>query len=94
MPNASTCIFHFSFVFFLIFQFPTESLDKWERLTVADALETCSFDDAETIVKQGEAGDDFYIIVEGCAVVLQQKAEVSTSAHRKLKLSSSSSGNY
>lgn len=55
----------------------TESLDKWERLTVADALEPCSFDDAETIVKQGEAGDDFYIIVEGCAVVLQQRVEVS-----------------
>lgn len=50
-----------------------ESLDKWERLTVADALEPVSFEDGETIVKQGEAGDDFYIIVEGCAVVLQQK---------------------
>lgn len=57
--------------------FLTESLDKWERLTVADALEPCSFDDAETIVKQGEAGDDFYIIVEGCAVVLQQRVEVN-----------------
>lgn len=54
----------------------TESLDKWERLTVADALEPVSFDDGETIVQQGAAGDDFYIIVEGCAVVLQQKAEV------------------
>lgn len=53
-----------------------ESLDKWERLTVADALEPVSFEDGETIVKQGEAGDDFYIIVEGCAVVLQQKNEV------------------
>lgn len=55
----------------------TESLDKWERLTVADSLEPVSFEDGETIVKQGEAGDDFYIIVEGCAVVLQQRAEVS-----------------
>lgn len=54
----------------------TESLDKWERLTVADALEPVSFEDGETIVKQGEAGDDFYIIVEGCAVVLQQKNDV------------------
>ncbi|XP_075164495.1 protein kinase, cAMP-dependent, regulatory subunit type 1 isoform X2 [Haematobia irritans] len=52
-----------------------ESLDKWERLTVADALETVTFEDGETIVKQGEAGDDFYIIVEGCAVVLQIRAE-------------------
>lgn len=54
----------------------TESLDKWERLTVADALEPVSFEDGETIVKQGEPGDDFYIIVEGCAVVLQRRAEV------------------
>lgn len=54
----------------------TESLEKWERLTVADSLEPVSFEDGETIVKQGEAGDDFYIIVEGCAVVLQQRAEV------------------
>lgn len=54
-----------------------ESLDKWERLTVADSLETCSFEDGETIVKQGAAGDDFYIILEGCAVVLQQRSEVS-----------------
>ncbi|KAL9904260.1 protein kinase, cAMP-dependent, regulatory subunit type 1 isoform 1-T1 [Glossina fuscipes fuscipes] len=52
-----------------------ESLDKWERLTVADALEPVSFEDGETIVKQGEPGDDFYIIVEGCAVVLQRRAE-------------------
>lgn len=56
-----------------------ESLDKWERLTVADALEPVTFEDGETIVKQGEQGDDFYIIVEGCAVVLQQKDEVSDS---------------
>lgn len=59
-----------------------ESLDKWERLTVADALEPVSFEDGETIVKQGEAGDDFYIIVEGCAVVLQQKNEVRMMFYR------------
>jgi cAMP-dependent protein kinase regulator len=55
-----------------------ESLDKWERLSVADALETVSFEDSETIVKQGEPGSDFYIIVEGCATVLQQRGEVSS----------------
>jgi len=52
-----------------------ESLDKWERLTVADALETVSFDDGECIVRQGEPGDDFYIIVEGTALVLQNRVE-------------------
>lgn len=53
----------------------TESLDKWERLTVADALEPVSFEDSETIVRQGEPGDDFYIIVDGTALVLQYRAE-------------------
>lgn len=55
-----------------------ESLDKWERLTVADALEPVSFSDGETIVRQGEPGDDFYIIVEGTALVLQCRGEGDT----------------
>ncbi|XP_068618193.1 cAMP-dependent protein kinase type I regulatory subunit [Battus philenor] len=50
-----------------------ESLEKWERLTVADALEPVSFNKGEIIVRQGEPGNDFYIIVEGTAVVLQQR---------------------
>lgn len=41
-----------------------ESLDKWERLTVADALEPVSYEDGEYVVIQGEQGEDFYIIVE------------------------------
>ena len=55
---------------FLINNF-VESLDKWERLTVADALEAVSFDDNEVVVTQGEPGNDFFIIVEGTAVVTQ-----------------------
>ena len=43
----------------------SENLDKWERLTVADALEATSFEDGADVVKQGEPGDDFYIIVDG-----------------------------
>lgn len=45
------------------------SLDKWERLAVADALEPCSFEDGTDIVKQGEPGNEFFIIIEGKAVV-------------------------
>ena len=41
-----------------------ESLDKWERLTVADALEPCQFQGDENVVTQGEPGEDFFIIVE------------------------------
>lgn len=42
----------------------TESLDKWERLTVADALEPVQFEDGQKIVVQGEPGDEFFIILE------------------------------
>lgn len=59
----------------IIVNLGSESLDKWERLTVADALEPVIFDDGETIVRQGEPGEDFYIIVEGMALVLQQRTE-------------------
>jgi cAMP-dependent protein kinase regulator len=42
-----------------------QELDKWERLTVADALEPVQFNDGDSIVEQGEKGNDFFIIVEG-----------------------------
>ena len=41
-----------------------ESLDMWERLTVADALEPVQFEDSQEIVRQGEPGEDFFIITE------------------------------
>merc|ERR1711990_244244 len=52
-----------------------ENLDKWERLTVADALEATSFEHGDAVVKQGGPGDDFYIIVDGSATVTQFRAE-------------------
>jgi cAMP-dependent protein kinase regulator len=48
-----------------------ENLDKWERLTVADALEAVTFEDGEAVVSQGEPGNDFFIIVDGSVVVTQ-----------------------
>ncbi|XP_033736050.1 cAMP-dependent protein kinase regulatory subunit isoform X1 [Pecten maximus] len=52
-----------------------ENLDKWERLTVADSLEPVEFEDGQEIVRQGEPGEDFFIITEGQAAVLQRRAE-------------------
>ena len=51
-----------------------ESLDYYERLTVADALTPVEFADGDIITKQGEPGDEFYIIEEGTAVVLQRRS--------------------
>ncbi|XP_017494727.1 PREDICTED: cAMP-dependent protein kinase type I regulatory subunit-like, partial [Rhagoletis zephyria] len=52
-----------------------ESLDYYERLTVADALTPVEFNDGDIITNQGEAGDEFYIIEEGTAIVLQRRSE-------------------
>lgn len=48
-----------------------ESLDQWERLMVADALEETTFNDGDVIMTQGERGNDFFIILEGKARCLQ-----------------------
>lgn len=61
----------------------TESLDKWERLTVADALEPCTFSDGENVVTQGEEGEDFFIIVEVglcCHVMLHHQRVLNTTS--------------
>ena len=42
-----------------------DSLDYWERMTVADALVAAEFEDKEVVMTQGEHGDDFFIVVEG-----------------------------
>ena len=42
-----------------------DELDKWERLTIADALEEVEFDDGHQIVTKGDNGKDFFFILEG-----------------------------
>eukprot|EP00002_Diphylleia_rotans_P007235 TRINITY_DN1672_c0_g2_i2.p1 TRINITY_DN1672_c0_g2~~TRINITY_DN1672_c0_g2_i2.p1 ORF type:complete len:381 (-),score=92.33 TRINITY_DN1672_c0_g2_i2:328-1470(-) len=53
-----------------------QTLTKWERYTIADALEPTSFGDGEYIIKQGDSGDLFYIIEKG-----EAKATKSPSAN-------------
>jgi len=48
-----------------------ENLYDWERMTIADALEEVTFEDGDIVVKEGDDGDGFFIIVEGEAVVTQ-----------------------
>ncbi|KAL7674502.1 hypothetical protein ACOME3_000779 [Neoechinorhynchus agilis] len=50
-----------------------QSLDSWERLTIADSLEQVSFPPDTDVVVQGDDGDDFFMILEGQAVVTQRK---------------------
>ena len=50
-----------------------EKLEDWERLTIADALKQETFRPGEQVVKQGESGADFYLIISGEASVTQAK---------------------
>ena len=60
-PHLINCFIIMSYNCIFLF---AESMDKWERLTLADALEPVQFEDAHEIVRQGDPGDDFYIILE------------------------------
>lgn len=40
-------------------------------MTLADALESANFSDGDVIIKQGDAGSEFFIIMEGTVVVTQ-----------------------
>ncbi|KAI9202483.1 cyclic nucleotide-binding-like protein [Polychytrium aggregatum] len=47
------------------------SLEPYERHKIADALESVTFNDGEVVIRQGEAGDAFFIIENGEATVTQ-----------------------
>lgn len=61
----------------------TDNLDKWERLTVADALEPVQFEDGQEIVRQGEPGDDFFIITEVRQTLRHGQANTKTLYHNR-----------
>lgn len=48
-----------------------KSLEANERHKIADSLEAVTFEDGQVVIKQGDAGDSFYFIVQGEAKVTQ-----------------------
>lgn len=53
------------------------SLSDVEIGKIADALEPVTFAAGSEIIKQGAAGDAFYIVLEGSAVVIKDGAQVA-----------------
>eukprot|EP00746_Dinoflagellata_sp_MGD_P164050 gnl/MRDRNA2_/MRDRNA2_92467_c0_seq1.p1 gnl/MRDRNA2_/MRDRNA2_92467_c0~~gnl/MRDRNA2_/MRDRNA2_92467_c0_seq1.p1 ORF type:complete len:344 (-),score=104.20 gnl/MRDRNA2_/MRDRNA2_92467_c0_seq1:59-1090(-) len=51
-------------------------LDEQERSVICDALKVTRVKAGDTIIKQGDAGDAFYILEEGSAVAKKDGAEV------------------
>jgi len=41
------------------------SLTKYERFRIADSMKTLEFEDGQVIIKEGDAGNEFYIIEKG-----------------------------
>eukprot|EP01006_Ploeotia_vitrea_P057577 TRINITY_DN68190_c4_g1_i2.p2 TRINITY_DN68190_c4_g1~~TRINITY_DN68190_c4_g1_i2.p2 ORF type:complete len:690 (-),score=428.08 TRINITY_DN68190_c4_g1_i2:1369-3438(-) len=49
-----------------------ESLDKYERSSLADALQSVQFKDGERIITKGENGDNFFILERGVAIATKE----------------------
>jgi len=62
-----------------------KDIDNFERSQVADALETEHFEDGTTIIKQGDDGTIFYIIMSGECVVTQTNEAGETGEVAQLK---------
>ncbi|KAJ1798661.1 hypothetical protein LPJ59_002354 [Coemansia sp. RSA 2399] len=61
-----------------------KSLEPYERQKIADALESVTYDDNETIVKQGDPGDDFFLIETGTVRVYKSDGDGVTREYPSL----------
>merc|ERR1719265_483529 len=52
-----------------------ETLYKYEKLTIADALKPKQFTTGDVVMREGEAGDNFYIIEKGSVDYTQKNDE-------------------
>ncbi len=52
---------------------------------MADALEAVSFKDGHVIMKQGDPGDEFFIIVEGTVIVSDRQKDRKTERQKDRK---------
>lgn len=50
-----------------------QTLEPYERTKIADVLESVTFANGDTVLRQGDVGDNFYLIEEGEAKVEVQK---------------------
>ncbi|ODN97345.1 cAMP-dependent protein kinase regulator [Cryptococcus wingfieldii CBS 7118] len=51
------------------------SLQPQERAKIADVLESKTFAPGEDVIRQGEAGDEFYLVESGAAVAIKKDEE-------------------
>ncbi|KAJ1665655.1 hypothetical protein IW140_003124 [Coemansia sp. RSA 1813] len=61
-----------------------KSLEPYERQKIADALESVTYGDNETIVKQGDPGDNFFLIETGTVRVYKTDSDGVTREYPSL----------
>lgn len=69
------------------------TLTKEERMKVADAMVSRGYEDGDTIIRQGEAADYFYMLVKG-SVVVKRKGDDPNNPESEVALTTYSPGNY
>jgi cAMP-dependent protein kinase regulator len=59
------------------------SLTAWERSKIADALETRKFPSGSVIIREGEAGNSFYLLEEGGAEAYKSGSDAPVMQYKK-----------
>jgi cAMP-dependent protein kinase regulator len=59
------------------------TLKPYEKSKIADALETVSFKAGDVIIKEGEPGENFYLLEDGAAEVFKSGTEQSVKTYGK-----------
>ncbi|KAK9473241.1 cyclic nucleotide-binding-like protein [Dipodascopsis tothii] len=49
-----------------------QQLTSWERAKIADALKAVSFDEGEIIIREGDVGEEFFLVESGTAEIEKQ----------------------
>ncbi|KAI8070680.1 cyclic nucleotide-binding-like protein [Gongronella butleri] len=62
-----------------------KSLEPYERHKIADALEPLQFTDGQVVIKEGDVGDNFYLIEQGSALCYKTAADGSQSVVNRLE---------
>lgn len=52
-----------------------QSMDPYERSKLGDAVREETFQEKEYIIREGDAGDKFYMISEGTAIATKNQKE-------------------
>ncbi|CRH02653.1 CAMP-dependent protein kinase regulatory subunit, putative [Plasmodium relictum] len=55
-----------------------KDMDPYERSKVADCLKSKNYSDEEIIIKEGEEGDTFYMLIDGNAIALKNDKVIKT----------------